>query len=108
MLSAASYVGGRNVAVSMAQARNGGGSAAAHHRRLGIAIGGFGLTAEWKRANAPTKEGWRRKRERSRQKEFVAVVVMTAARHRDAGAVSGKAIMETEAAISRPEYRSVF
>ena len=45
MLAASSSVGGRNVAVSMAKGRNGGGSAAAHHRRLGMASGGFGLTA---------------------------------------------------------------
>lgn len=52
MLSAASYVGGRNVAVSMAQARNGGGSAAAHHRRLGIASGGFGAHCNWSEPDA--------------------------------------------------------
>lgn len=37
------------------------------------------------------------------RREFVVVGAMTAARHRDGGAVSGKAIMETEEAISRPE-----
>lgn len=40
------------------------------------------------------------------RREFVVVGAMTAARHRDAGAASRKAIMETEAAISRPENRS--
>ena len=35
-------MGGRSAAVSMAQVRNGGWSAAARHRRLGKASGGFG------------------------------------------------------------------
>ena len=51
MLAASSSLGGRSAAVSMAQVRNGGWSAAARRRRLGIASGCFGLTAERKRVD---------------------------------------------------------
>ena len=79
----------------------------AHRRsRLGKARCGFGLTAERKRANTPTKEGWRRKRERSRQREFVtagadsAPDTVTQERCRD------QVDVKPEGAISRPGTRS--
>lgn len=47
------------------------------------------VDSEVERANTPTTEGWRRKRERSRQREFMTAGADRRARHRDAGAVSG-------------------
>lgn len=44
-------MGGGNVSVSMASVRNAGWSEASRHRRIGKASGGFGLTAERKRAD---------------------------------------------------------
>lgn len=49
----------------------------------------FRVDSGVKRANTPTQEGWRRKRERSRQREFMTAGADIRARHRDAGAVSG-------------------
>ena len=49
----------------------------------------FRVDSGVKRANTPTQEGWRRKRERSRQREFMTAGADIRARPRDAGAVSG-------------------
>lgn len=88
---------------------NGGWSAAARHRRLGIASGGFGLTAERKRADTVGAAGGVGDSESIAVKDSLWPQVQTYApdtvtQERCRGTADGK----PEVVISRPEGRSGF
>ena len=109
MWATSSSVGGRNAANSMAQVRNGGWSAAARHRRLGIASEGFGLTAERKRGDTVGSAGGVGVSESVAVKESLLPQAQTYApdtvtQERCRGKAEGK----PEVVISRPEGRSGF